>query len=305
MITVVIPLYNKEQYINKCINSVLEQTYPHFEICVVNDGSSDNSARIVKAIKDPRLTIISIKNSGVSVARNTGIKAAKNTWIAFLDADDWWAPSFLSTMVRVMEEFPKNKIFASGRSRVFKTHTERYAHSMLPLDGETEVFSYFRVISKYLPLVNSSNIIVKKNLFFQKGFFKENQKKYEDHDMWLRLCVDNPVVFCNKNLSFYLKTASDTASSKHFTPRDYIVYLKTLSDIKTRINKEDLPFYKMYLNRFVRNTYFINYESYTKQEETQIYKLSVPLVSGKSKGILKMLYCFPYKKIYRLLKRLK
>ena len=94
MISVVIPLYNKEKYIKRAIESVLNQTFQKFEIIVVNDGSTDKSAEIVQNIKDPRIRLINQKNAGVSAARNRGIQEAKYEYIAFLDADDFWEKIF-------------------------------------------------------------------------------------------------------------------------------------------------------------------------------------------------------------------
>ena len=88
MISVIIPLYNKEQIIEKCIQSVLTQDYNDFEVVVVNDGSTDRSAEIVKRIDDSRVRLIEQENGGPSKARNTGVKNAKGEWIVFLDADD-------------------------------------------------------------------------------------------------------------------------------------------------------------------------------------------------------------------------
>ena len=88
MISVIIPLYNKEQIIEKCIQSVLTQDYDDFEVVIVNDGSTDRSAEIVKRIDDSRIRLIEQENGGPSKARNIGVKNAKGDWIVFLDADD-------------------------------------------------------------------------------------------------------------------------------------------------------------------------------------------------------------------------
>lgn len=137
MISVVIPLYNKEELITVTVRSVLSQTFADFELLIVNDGSTDGSLAVVSAISDPRIKVINIENSGVSVARNTGIKAASHDWVAFLDADDWWDHSFLEEMTKAIKSYPEHKLFAGGRSRVFKDVTERYDHPLLPSDGET------------------------------------------------------------------------------------------------------------------------------------------------------------------------
>lgn len=88
MISVVIPLYNKEPIIKKTLNSVLSQDYSDFEVVVVDDGSTDNSVAIVESIAGPRIRLIKQENGGPSKARNTGVKNAKGDWIVFLDADD-------------------------------------------------------------------------------------------------------------------------------------------------------------------------------------------------------------------------
>lgn len=90
MISVVIPLYNKDKQIAKTLYSVLKQTYPNFEVIVVNDGSTDNSLSEVSKISDSRIRLICQENKGVSAARNRGIQEAKSDYIAFLDADDEW-----------------------------------------------------------------------------------------------------------------------------------------------------------------------------------------------------------------------
>ena len=96
MISVVIPLYNKEPIIEKSIRSVLSQDYDDFEVVVVNDGSTDRSAEIVKNIDDSRVCLIEQENGGPSKARNTGVRNAKGEWIVFLDADDEFLPGALN-----------------------------------------------------------------------------------------------------------------------------------------------------------------------------------------------------------------
>lgn len=95
MISVIIPLYNKEPIIERSLQSVLSQDYDDFEVVVVNDGSTDRSADIVRSINDPRIRLIEQENGGPSKARNTGVKNAKGEWILFLDADDEMLPGAL------------------------------------------------------------------------------------------------------------------------------------------------------------------------------------------------------------------
>ena len=96
MISVIIPLYNKEPIIERSLQSVLSQDYDDFEVVVVNDGSTDRSADIVRSINDPRIRLIEQENGGPSKARNTGTKNARGEWILFLDADDELLPGALN-----------------------------------------------------------------------------------------------------------------------------------------------------------------------------------------------------------------
>ena len=101
MISVVIPLYNKEASIAQSLKSVLSQEYDDFEVVIVDDGSTDGSVGVVEAINNPRIRLIKQENGGPSKARNTGVKNAKGEWILFLDADDEFLPGAL-------EYFAKN-----------------------------------------------------------------------------------------------------------------------------------------------------------------------------------------------------
>ena len=103
-ISVVIPLYNKENFIKKTLDSVLQQTFTDFEVIIVNDCSTDNSDKIILEYKDERIkTIKHQTNKGLSAARNTGIAVATQDYIAFLDADDCWSTHFLSSVIEVIK----------------------------------------------------------------------------------------------------------------------------------------------------------------------------------------------------------
>ena len=99
MVTVVIPMFNVEKYIEKCIISVLEQTFKNFEVICVDDGCTDNTLNILKQFTDPRIKLIKQQNRGLAGARNTGIQAARGIYIALLDSDDCWASQKLSEHV--------------------------------------------------------------------------------------------------------------------------------------------------------------------------------------------------------------
>ena len=105
LVSVILPAYNAERYIGDAIKSVLNQTYPYFELIVVDDGSKDKTVEVVKSFKDKRIRLIQhLKNKGVSAARNTALKVAKGKWIAVIDADDEWLPNRLEVLLKILCE---------------------------------------------------------------------------------------------------------------------------------------------------------------------------------------------------------
>lgn len=305
MVSVIIPLYNKENLIIETINTVLNQTYSDFELIIVNDGSTDNSVSQVKKINDDRLHVISIENSGVSVARNRGINAAKYEWVALLDGDDWWAPSFLEEMVMAINDYPEYKLFASGRSRVFNTLTERYEHNLLPKEGNTQPINYFKVLATELPLINSSSVIIDKKLFGFAGYFRPQQKKHEDHDLWMRLAINQEVVFVNKNLSFYRKTEIDTASLASFRPVDFYAFIDTMIEVKELITLDELIYFKRYYNKFALLVYLQYYGSFSQEEDKLLLSQISRLLSGKHFFLIRLIHFLPLKWFYRWFKNFK
>src|SRR5690606_6986211 len=112
--SVVIPLYNKEKYIKETLNSVLAQTFQDFEIIVVNDGSTDNSANQILQFKDKRIKVIDQQNQGAASARNQGIEISSSPYIALLDADDTWYKNHLVELKRQIRLFPDAGLYCNN-----------------------------------------------------------------------------------------------------------------------------------------------------------------------------------------------
>ena len=112
LISVIVPLYNAQPYLQLCISSILAQDYPHFELIIVNDGSTDGSAQVCAdmASQDARIRLINQPNQGVSVARNTGLSHVQGDYFTFVDADDWVAPTYLSTLLALRDKAPKGAL---------------------------------------------------------------------------------------------------------------------------------------------------------------------------------------------------
>ena len=185
MISVIIPLYNKEHYIKSTILSVLEQTYNDFEIIIIDDGSTDNSVNIVSEFTDARITMVNQKNAGVSAARNHGLKIAKGDYITFLDADDRWRQGFLKAMYELAQKYPQESVFGVAQ--------ENRPINTLP-SGVTVVDDF----CSYFYCFCTGSLFFKKEVFEKVGYFRQNVQVGEDFDMWLRIACKYNYVYLNE-----------------------------------------------------------------------------------------------------------
>src|ERR1035437_6016704 len=155
MFSIIIPLYNKAKYIQKAIHSILSQTFQEYEIIIVNDGSTDNSLEVISScqLSTVNYQLINQENKGVSTARNNGVKLAKYDYIAFLDADDWWEPTYLEEMKALIDEFPDAGIYGSSYY-IVKNGNKIPANIGVEKGFERGLINYCRVYAKtmYMPL---------------------------------------------------------------------------------------------------------------------------------------------------------
>ena len=119
LISIIIPVYNAEKYLCRCLNSIINQTYQNLEIILVDDGSIDGSGEICDsfAVRDSRIKVIHIPNGGASLARKKGLDLSKGKYVTFVDSDDWVSPYYVSTLFHMIDEYEVN-ISACGVKRV-------------------------------------------------------------------------------------------------------------------------------------------------------------------------------------------
>lgn len=205
--SVVIPLYNKASYVAKAIGSVLSQTFTDYELVIVDDGSKDNSAAIAeKAIAEkPNCKLIRQENAGVSVARNNGVTASHGDYLCFLDADDWWEPTFLEEMSKLIEEFSKAGIYGTNYTIVNETKKKtRVAPIGVNAGFEKGYINYCQVYAKILAMpLWTGAVCVPRTVFNEFGGFPKGIKLGEDFLLWIRIALKYKVAFLNKPLSFY------------------------------------------------------------------------------------------------------
>lgn len=185
MISVIIPLYNKEHYIESTIQSVLQQTFNDFEIIIIDDGSTDNSAQKTRAFNDSRIRYYYQENQGVSSARNYGIKVSKGEFIAFLDADDTWEPGFLKAMCDLAQQYPQESVFS-------------VAQANRPITTLPFGVSIVKDFCSYFYCFCTGSLFFKKEVFENVGFFRQNIQIGEDFDMWLRIACKYHYVYLNE-----------------------------------------------------------------------------------------------------------
>lgn len=234
--SVIMPVYNKEKYIERAVKSVLNQTYKNFEIIIVDDKSTDNSLNIIKKFKDKRIRIFKHrKNKGASGARNFGIKKAKAPYIAFLDADDEYMPDFLQEIVRLQNKYKKILFFATAFKFVDVTGTE--FHNGF---GNKKDFLIKNVMLKMINdkfFFHVSSIVVHKKIFEDVGAFQSSYKgkkinnvMCEDSDLFLRISDKYMLAYSNADGCIYYRNISNSATNnaRRDINLDYQFYENTL-----------------------------------------------------------------------------
>jgi glycosyltransferase involved in cell wall biosynthesis len=208
-VSVVIPLYDKERYIARAVQSVLKQTCRDFELIVVDDGSTDASASVVESIEDVRIRLIRQENSGECAARNRGIEEASTDLIAFLDADDEWLPGFLETILRLQREFPGCGAYATAIDVVDAQHRrQRHRLEDIPESSDGGIIpNYFRSVPS--DPVCSSAVAIPRRVFDSVGLFPVGVTHGGDLDMWCRVALKYPVAYSPQVGAVYHKEAEN------------------------------------------------------------------------------------------------
>jgi GT2 family glycosyltransferase/nucleoside phosphorylase len=186
-VTVVMPVFNRQQTIRRAIDSILSQSHPPEEIIVVNDASTDETQEILKSCGDG-LTCLSLpENSGPSKARNEGVKHAKTEWIAFLDSDDSWEKDKLKNQITYLLRYPFYQILQPEEMWI------RNGKRVNPCKHHKKPEGWIWEQSLERCLVSPSGVLVKKSLLERYGLFDENLPVCEDYDLCLKISRNHPV----------------------------------------------------------------------------------------------------------------
>lgn len=292
MISVVIPLYNKEKSVRATLESVRAQSYTDWECIIVNDGSTDNSANVVKDFItqidnrciDDRWTLLSQANAGVSAARNTGIMAAKGEYVAFLDGDDLWDKDFLKELVRLMEDYPGKSIYGIGCVKI--------VGNVIPTeDGK----AYYRGESRWdwnTMAYTGSSACVKKQDAIEVGLFDTRMTHGEDIDLWWRLLLKDGGACYQKPFAYYRQDAENRAMLRIVSLEKFFInYMDKFEEVR----EKDKEFRRFYDQEMVYRIYPYLFDKKYRKEAKRLAKR---LDYSQLKRSMRLRLLFPH--LYRL-----
>lgn len=202
--SVIVPLYNKEKYVERALLSILAQGDKDFEVIVVDDGSTDEGPKIARAISDPRIKVFSQENQGVAAARNKGVALASGRWMAFLDADDLWGRDHLTELRRLIDAFPDAGMVGASSRQVIEGGDVGFLEKSSP--GALRRLNYFEEAAQEIGVLHSSSIAINFSVFDALGGFAD-YRYGEDLEYWARVALHYPVAKSDRHtVVYYLGT---------------------------------------------------------------------------------------------------
>lgn len=252
-VSIIVPLYNKAPYVTKALDSVLAQTFTDYECLIVNDGSTDNSEAVVQSWLSQNsqytvhFTLYNQENAGVSAARNHGISLSTGDYVCFLDADDWWKPTFLEEMMGLVKDYPEAGIYACDYYRVKNGKLLTYPKHV------SGYINYYKVYTRSgaMPLHPDGVLVPRKVLMEINGgltdinVFPKNIKMGEDFLFFMKIVSRYKVAFLDKQLVYFNQDAdaNNRATTKLHNPKYHMLWnLGRIEDGGLR--NEDVKNYK-------------------------------------------------------------
>jgi len=211
LVSVVIPVYNVERYIEQCLASVRAQTYSNLEIIVVDDASPDNSIALIETIEDARIKIVRQANRGLAGARNTGIRTAQGEFVAFLDSDDFWHPDKISRHVAQMSQNPEIGVSFSASMFVDENGVSLNRRQE---PAKKSSFTADHIFCRN-PIGNGSAPVLRKDILDAIAYtgadkdylqyFDERLRQSEDIECWVRIALQTQTTFAyiDQPLTYY------------------------------------------------------------------------------------------------------
>ncbi len=246
LISVVVPIYRVEKYINRCINSIQEQEYKNLQIILVDDGSPDKCPAICDdyAQQDRRITVIHKSNGGLSDARNTGIEASKGEYIAFVDSDDYVDKKYISHLYRLIKKYSAD-ISVCKYSKVlegshkYRMNPETNETLLTNIEAMKDLFTY----KEYSP-VQAWNKLYKASIFFDNMIRYPKGKIHEDTITTFKLfhCATK-IVYSDQRLYYYL-IRPDSITGRRQSIVDWYTKKDFINEMNLIIREHNLPLNK-------------------------------------------------------------
>ena len=268
-VSVIIPTFNRVKFLSRCINSVLNQTYPVDEIILVDNKSTDGTVNYIKE-KFKKVKVLIEKNKGVSSARNLGIVNSKNNWITFLDSDDEWMPDKIKKQIELLKNLNYKISFIHTNEKWIRNN--KYLNQK---KKHTKKGGYIFRDCLNICKISPSSTLIKKSLFDQYGLFDTKFKVCEDYELWLRLTSKIEIGYIAEDLVKKNGGHSDQLSKKYWGLDRYRV--KALE--------------KLILTNNIKVEYKI---MALKELIKKINILILGAINRKNKRILKMYICKKY-----------
>lgn len=226
-VSVIVPLYNREATIGQALRSVLEQSVPPSEVIVVDDGSVDGSAKVVRAIADPRLRYLYQANAGAGAARNRGLEVAQGDWVALLDSDDWWLPTRIASAAAAVAADDRIEFLQANRLHAYADGRSAPGLSALPeqLADASWLLSGFAI--------KTSAVMIRRDLIERLQLrFPTDQKTCEDYHLFWRAVMFARAVGYTREADVIIRVLPDSlsrANSAAYLQKDNI---KTLIEVR-------------------------------------------------------------------------
>lgn len=283
--SIIIPLYNKVDYIERALNSVINQTYKHFDIIVVNDGSKDGSLELVYAKFKESVILINQENLGVSAARNNGVAKATGDYICFLDADDEWKPFFLAEIYSLIQSFPRHFIFSVRHEMVTEEGFCIQPKSSLPKNFTGSVDNMIDAYRASSCILSASSVCVEKQFFNQLGGFPVSKHHGEDVYLWLLYGMHTELAYSDKIGCCYYKNASSNSYdsiAKDVLPYHFSYYLSAL---KQPVVNENIARNKSSLIKFMLKDALLHIAYLKSQKKHRLAFNHARLLYAQNKAI--------------------
>ena len=302
-ITVIIPLFNKQKWINRCVTSILNQSYTNIEILVVNDGSTDNSLAELDKIDDSKIQVINQINGGVSSARNTGIDKASGKYMAFIDADDEWNPMHLYWLVEGFRKFPQAVLTCTDYVEIF----DNIKKPVLVKKSNINIHlidNYLATLATGRFLLSGSSVLIKSSVIIENKLrFNETMILGEDINYWLLLERIGSFVFCDYIGLLYHRVDNNSAMNKLYQHASLTPVFFSRLNLK-KYNHKELDIIIKILSREYFNKAYQNRKLLFNGEEL-LTKIGGGVQIGRYKKFvyLTIRYCPEF--IFNILKKIK